>query len=71
LSHSIATDCAHHKFTESKFIGCNLPSSITHLTLGYYFNQKVENFPKELKKIKCSKEYKYLKDFKNYEVEII
>jgi hypothetical protein len=42
LSHSIATDCAHHKFTESKFIGCNLPSSITHLSFGYYFNQPVD-----------------------------
>jgi hypothetical protein len=58
-----------------------LPSSITHLTFGDEFSQKVEKLPKELKKIKCSKIYKYLKDFdsrssdrnlaslENYEVE--
>jgi hypothetical protein len=45
------------------------------------FSQKVNNFQKELKKIKCLKRYKYLKDFdsrssdrnlallENYEVE--
>ena len=32
----------------------------------YYL--KIKKIPKNLKTVKCNKEYKYINDFKNYEV---
>ena len=45
----------------------NLPNSIEYLELKYY-ELKIKKFPKKLKTIKCDKNYKYIDDFKNYEV---
>ena len=45
----------------------NLPNSIEYLELKNY-NLKIKKFPKNLKTIKCDKEYEYINDFKNYEV---
>ena len=45
----------------------NLPNSIEHLELIDY-NFKIKKLPKKLKTIKCDKEYKYIDDFKDYEV---
>ena len=45
----------------------NLPNSIEYLELnGYYL--KIKKIPKNLKIIKCYKTYKYIDDFKDYEV---
>ena len=45
----------------------NLPNSIEYLELKNY-NLKIKKFPKNLKTIKCNKEYEYINDFKDYEV---
>ena len=45
----------------------NLPNSIEYLELNEYY-LKIKKIPKNLKTIKCNKKYKYINDFKNYEV---
>jgi len=45
----------------------NLPNSIEYLELRNY-NFKIRKIPKNLKTIKCDKYYKYINDFKYYEV---
>jgi len=45
----------------------NLQNSIEYLELTYY-KLKIKKFHKNLKTIKCNKEYKYINDFKDYEV---
>jgi len=45
----------------------NLPNSIEYLELINY-NLKIKKMPKKLKTIKCNKQYKYIDDFKDYEV---
>ena len=65
------------KFTFSKFIGCNLPNSITHLTFGEKFNHSLNNLPDVLEYLYLSINYnqkisnipkglKKIKCFKNY-----
>ena len=45
----------------------NLPNSIEYLELKNY-NLKIRKIPKNLKTVKCNKKYKYIDDFKDYEV---
>jgi len=45
----------------------NLPNSIEYLELKNY-NLKIKKIPKKLKTVKCNKNYKYINDFKDYEV---
>ena len=45
----------------------NLPNSIEYLELKNY-EFKIKKIPKNLKTIKCDKEYEYIDDFKDYEV---
>ena len=50
---------AHHKFTERKFIGCNLPNSLIELTFtwGSKFNQSIENLPNSIIHLKLGREF--------------
>jgi len=45
----------------------NLPNSIEYLELVDY-NLKIRKIPKNLKTLKWDKDYKYIDDFKDYEV---
>jgi len=45
----------------------NLPNSIKYLELKNY-KLKIKKIPKNLKTIKCCEDYKYIDDFKDYEV---
>jgi len=45
----------------------NLPNSIEYLELVDY-NFKIKKIPKNLKTIKCYRNYKYIDDFKDYTV---
>ena len=45
----------------------NLPNSVEYLELNDY-KLKIKKIPKKLKTIKCNKNYKYIDDFKDYEV---
>ena len=45
----------------------NLPNSIEYLELKNY-ELKIKKIPKNLKTIKCGKNYEYIDDFKDYEV---
>jgi len=45
----------------------NFPNSIEYLELKNY-KLKIRKIPKNLKIIKCNKKYKYINDFKDYEV---
>ena len=46
----------------------NLPNSIEYIELPYNYDKKILNIPAKLKVIKCSKDYKYINDFINYQV---
>ena len=46
----------------------NLPESVEYIKLPSGYDKKINKFPKNLKKIVCSKEYKYIGDLDGYEV---
>ena len=46
-----------------------LPNFLEFLQLPEKYDKKILNLPKELKTIKCSKNYEYLNDFAGYDVE--
>ena len=46
----------------------NLPNSIEYIQLPIFYDKKILNIPSKLKVIKCSKDYKYINDFINYQV---
>ena len=46
----------------------NLPNSLECIELNLCYNQKINKIPKNLKTIKCSKYYKFISDFNNYEI---
>ena len=37
-----------------------LPNNIEYLQLPYYYNKEIKKYPKQLKTIKCYKDYKYI-----------
>ncbi len=47
----------------------NLPNSIELIQLPKKYPYQIKNIPKQLKKIICSKNYKFIKDFEKYELE--
>ena len=46
----------------------NLPETVEYIKLSSGYNKKIIKFPKNLKKIVCSKNYEYIADFNNYVV---
>ena len=48
----------------------NFPNSIETLKLPEKYSLKIKNIPKGFKKIILSKNYNYINDFKNYNLEI-
>jgi len=51
-----------------KKLNC-LPTNIELIELPEYYKLKIENIPKRLKKIICDKDYKFVDDYSNIEVE--
>ena len=49
----------------NKQLNC-LPNSIEYIELNTYYKLKIDKFPLHLKKIKCSKQYKFINDLSNY-----
>ena len=49
-----------------------LPNNIVYLELPFYYNKEIKKYPKQLKTIKCNKNYKYIDEVKQngFEVEI-
>jgi hypothetical protein len=47
----------------------NLVDSIEILELPKNYKKRIKNIPKCLKKIKLSKDYKYIDDFKDYDIQ--
>jgi len=45
-----------------------LPNNVKKIILPYYYDKKFNKLPSNLKTMKCSKEYQYINDFKNYNV---
>ena len=50
-----------------KKLNC-LPEFVEYLELNRDYNNKIKKFPLNLKIIKCSKNYKYIDDFKDYNI---
>lgn len=48
----------------------NLPNSIEHLELSEFFCNQILNIPKSLVKVKCSKLYEHVDDFKSRNIEV-
>lgn len=46
----------------------NLPMNLQYLQLNHDYNCKIENIPKNLNELVCSKNYKYIGDFKNVKI---
>ncbi len=46
-----------------------LPISVEYLKLNEFYNKKISNIPKGLKKIVCSKNYQFINDLTNCVVE--
>jgi hypothetical protein len=49
----------------------NLPISIEYIGLPLKYEKKILNIPKNLKEIKCCKNYKFIDDFSNCQVSFI
>ena len=46
----------------------NLPNSVEYIELNCKYNQKILKIPKNLKTLKCSKNYEFISDFNNYKI---
>ena len=65
----IFSGCYNESFNEyNRELNC-LPNFVEFLQLPQEYNKKILRFPSSLKTIKCSKSYKFLSDFSNYNVE--
>ena len=47
-----------------------LPNNLEYLKLPSAYDKEIKNYPKQLKKIKCSKDYKYIDEVKYYGFKI-
>ena len=48
----------------------SLPNFIEHIELPYHYNKKILNIYPNLKKISCSRYYKFLDDFTNTYIDV-